>query len=74
MFLILITPGFFHSKISSYLELYSWRVDIECLMDILISLNKYHDEFVDKTGDEYNLPVVDLDRLRKTVFKRMQKN
>lgn len=42
-------------------------------MDILISLNKYHDEFVDKIGDEYNLPVVDLDRLRKTVFKRMQK-
>lgn len=42
-------------------------------MDILISLNKYHGEFVDKTGDEYNLPVVDLDRLRKTVFKRMQK-
>lgn len=35
-------------------------------MDILIFLNKYHGEFVDKTDDGYILPVVDLDRLQKT--------
>lgn len=51
---------FFHL---AYFEQYSWTTDIECLMDTLIFLNKYHDELVDKIGDEYNLPVVDLDRL-----------
>lgn len=38
-------------------------------MDSLVYLNKYHGEFVNKTGDGYILPVVDLDRLRKTAPK-----
>lgn len=49
-----------------YLVQYSSTIDIECLTDNLFYLNKYHDEFVNKTDDEYILPVVDLDRLRKT--------
>lgn len=38
-------------------------------MNTLIFLNKYHGKFVDKTGDEYIFPVVDLDPLRKTASK-----
>lgn len=56
-----------------YLVQYSSTIDIECLTDNSVYLNKYHDEFVNKTGDEYILPVVDLDRLRKTALHQIQK-
>lgn len=54
----------------AYLVQHSWTVDIECLADSSDYLNKYHDEFVNKTGDEYILPVVDLDRLRNTTIHK----
>lgn len=54
----------------AYLVQHSWTIDIEWLTDNLDYLNKYHVEFVNKTGDEYTLPVVDLDRLRKTAHAK----
>lgn len=55
----------------AYLVQHSWTVDIACLADNSVYLNKYHDGFVNKTGDEYILPVVDLDRLRKTALQNI---
>lgn len=66
--LAIVHVQYYHINIKiSYLVRYNLKVGIECLMDSLVCLNKYHGEFVNKTGDGYILPVVDLDRLRKTV-------